>query len=77
MTTRPHFDTTIDELERLVHENLHNIQVLGELRQELTFRTTERAKLLMRQIEAVVAGLLPVPPKPPAPERPDDQQELL
>lgn len=75
--TRRYIKSPIDELETLFKENLHNIQVLGELREELSFRATDRAKLLERQIVAVVNGTLPVGSKPPRPDRGDDQGELL
>lgn len=67
----------IEELEHLFHANLHNLQVLGEIREELTFRSSERAKQLEREVFAVVEGRVPIGPKPLRPEKPDDQGELL
>lgn len=74
---REYFSTPVEELEQLFKDNLHNLQVLGEIRRELTFRTSDRAKQLLREVEAVESGILPVPPKPPRPDRPDDQQVLF
>jgi hypothetical protein len=74
---RKHIKTGIDELEALFRANLHNLQVLGEIREELSFRKTDRAKQLLREVHAIEEGVVPRPPKPPRPERPDDQGEVL
>lgn len=74
---RRYIDSSIDELEALFKANLHSLQVLGEIREELTYRSTDRAKQLLREIRAVEEGMVPLPPKPLRPERPDDQGELL
>jgi len=75
--SRKYFAAPIEELEVLFKANLHNLQILGELREELTYRTSERAKQLHREIRGVEEGLMPKGPKPLRPERPDDQGELL
>lgn len=74
---RPHFRTPIEELEALFKANLHNLQILGEIREELTYRTSERAKQLIREIRGIEEGLMPKGPTPQRPERPEDQGELL
>ncbi len=74
---RRYKNTPIDELESLVRENIHRKQVLGEVRDELTYRTKDRARQLLKEIEGVLAGTLPAPPRPPREERPEDQKELF
>ena len=74
---RKYVQTPVDELERLVRENLHHRQVLGEIRDELTYRETKRGRQLLREAEGILAGDIPLPPKPPRPDGPEDQMELL
>ena len=74
---RKYFKTPIDELEALFKENLNHRQVMGEIRDELTFRTNKRAKQLLREIEGVLAGEVWVPDPPPRPDKPEDQLDLL
>jgi hypothetical protein len=74
---RPFFHTTIDELERLVTENLSSRTVLGRVWEELTYRETERAKRLLRDVEGLLAGEVPRPPPPPRPDSPDSQIPLI
>ena len=74
--TRPFFKTTLDDLEKMARENLHNGQILGDIRSELSYRTTDRAKQLERELLAIAEGRLVAPPGPPRKDRPDDQGEL-
>ena len=74
---RKYLDTLIDSLEALVSENLSHRQVLGEVRDELTYRKTRRAKQLLKEIEAVLAGELSVPDPPPRPDKSENQLDLL
>ncbi len=74
---RPYMDLEVMELETLFRQNLHHRGVLGEIRDELTFRETRRAKQLLAEIEGVLAGRVPVPRKPPKPDSSENQIPLL
>jgi hypothetical protein len=65
---RKYFKVPIDELEALVKENLDHLQILGEIRDELTFRATKRGKQLLREVEGVLDGRM---------SRPEDQLDLI
>jgi hypothetical protein len=45
-----------EELETLVRENLHNPMVLGQVREELAYRESDRAKALMRDVMGILRG---------------------
>lgn len=74
---RKYLDTPIDQLETLVSENLRRRQVLGEIRDELTFRKTPRARQLLREVDGLLRGAAPMPPGPRRPESNDDQLDLM
>ncbi len=75
--TRIYMDKDIDFLEDLVANDKKHAQVLGDVRDELTYRTSDRAKRLRRDVEGLLAGELPAPGTPPRPARPEDQTDLL
>lgn len=75
--SRQYLNAEIEELEALVKENLHHRQVLGEIRDELTYRSRERAKQLLREIDALLGGEVEPSPKPPREGGPEDQMDLL
>lgn len=58
-------------------QHLDRRQVLGDVRDELTYRSTRRAKQLLREVEGVLTGAVPLPPKPPGPDTADNQMDLL
>jgi hypothetical protein len=66
-----------EELETLVRENLHNPMVLGQVREELTYRESDRAKALMRDVMGILRGEVPMPRKPPPPDSEENQLALL
>jgi len=74
---RPYLEASIEDLEKIVKENVNNRTILAKIREELGFRTTRRAKQLRREVDAVLRGEVPRPPKPPRPDRPDDQLSLI
>ena len=74
---RKYMETEIEELEKLVKQNLRKRQVLGEILDELTHRRTKRAKQLRREVGGLLSGEVKLPPPPPRPERPEDQLEIL
>jgi hypothetical protein len=74
---RKYFKTPIDELEALFKENLNHRQVLGDIRDELTHRDTPRARQLLREVDGVLAGVVPAPDTPPGPDRAENQLDLL
>jgi len=76
MTDRPYFDHEIDQLEQLVLQNRDRAVILGQIRTELEYRTTARAKQLLKEVLALVEGKIPKPPPPPA-DRATDQRSML
>lgn len=70
-------DKSIEELETLVKENIHRRPVLAGIKVELTHRKTNRARQLLREVEGILDGELPLPPKPPRPPQPHDQLGLM
>ena len=74
---RKYFETPVDELEAVFRENLRNRQVLGEIRDELTYRSSRRAQQLWREIEGLLRGDVKPPPEPPGPDGPEKQLDLL
>jgi hypothetical protein len=74
---RPYFQTSLADLREMARTNVHNQQVLGEIRAELSFRRSDAARQLERELLAIADGRLSPPPRPPRPDRPDDQGELL
>lgn len=77
MPHRPYFKTPVEDLEKLFKEHIEDRQVLGDLWSELTYRKTDRAKQLRREIEGILGDEVPRPPKPPKPPSPDDQLDLI
>jgi hypothetical protein len=67
----------VDDLESFFRGNVSNLQVLGEIRGELRFRQTDRARQLLKEVEGVLAGAVPLGPKPQRADRADDQTDLL
>jgi hypothetical protein len=74
---RLYFDHGVEELEAIFRANLHDRQVLGEIRDELTFREAERAKQLLREVEGVLSQVIPIPKRPPKPDTPENQIPLI
>jgi hypothetical protein len=73
---RPFINATIDELEKLFSEKKSDHAVLGRIREELTYRTTHRAKQLMREVQGVIDGVVTVK-KTVRPAQPENQLGLL
>jgi hypothetical protein len=73
---RSFIKASIQELERLLSQHKSDHAVLGRLREELTYRTTDRAKQLRREVEGVIEGLVPVKKKTRPPQA-EDQLGLL
>jgi len=67
--TRQYLDATIEELEKLVREHQQTRQ--------LTFRRSKRAKQLLREVEALLRGEVGMPPRPPPPDSPENQLDIL
>ncbi len=76
MQERPYCDRTIDQLEELVAANRDRVAVLGHVRVELERRMTDRAKQLLKEVQALVEGRIPKP-KPPRTARRADQHSLF
>lgn len=56
---RPFFHSSIQHLEELVGENRSRPAILGQIWSELTYRDTDRAKQLMREVKALLDGTVP------------------
>ena len=74
---RPYQRHSIDELGTELKKHRTNHQVLGELRSELTYRTTPRAKQMLREVTALIKGSITLPPTPMKPPEPNDQVVLF
>jgi hypothetical protein len=77
MKDRPFFDTPVDQLEELLQKHKAQPVILRQVRDELQYRGTKRAKQLIREVDGVLDGRVPVKPKPPRAARPEDQLHLL
>jgi hypothetical protein len=74
---RPYMNASVDKLEDLLKEHRSERFVLAQLREELAFRKTTRAKQLLREVEGLLGGAVPMPPKPARPARLEDQLPLI
>jgi hypothetical protein len=74
---RPYLKHSLVELEDLVRKNKHSLAVLGEIRTELTYRTTDGAKALLRDVLGLLTGQVAMPRRPPPPDGPESQLPLL
>lgn len=74
---RIYFDTPLDELASLVCEHRGKPAVLGPIWEELTYRSTDGARQLRREVKALLDGTIPAPPPAPRPDSPDDQRSLF
>lgn len=72
---RPFSEASIDELEEIFDKHVHKRPVLANLKSELAFRSTKRAKQLLTEAQGVLDGDVSVP-KPP-PEDSEDYQMTL
>ena len=75
--SRPYFKHSVEELEQFLRRHVNDPAVLGDLLTELTYRSTERAHQLRREVEGLLSGTVPMPLKPARPARPEDQYPLL
>jgi hypothetical protein len=75
--TRIYITHTLDELESLVLANKHSLAVLGAVREELTYRTTDGAKALLRDVMALLTGQVEMPKRTLPEDGPDQQLPLL
>lgn len=75
--SRPYFKHSIDDLEKLVRTHMHSHAVLGDIREELTFRETDRAKALLRDVMGLLTGVVEMPVREPRSDSPDNQFGLL
>lgn len=74
---RPLFDAEIEDLEKIVREKSYSRTQLAEIREELGFRESARARRLLRDVVALLGGEIPMPKKPAPPPSPEDQIDLL
>jgi hypothetical protein len=74
---RPFFKASVDELEALLRKHQSDRFVLAQLREELGFRRTDRAKQLLREVTGLLSGQVPTRPKLPRAAQPEDQFDLI
>lgn len=74
---RPFSEASAAELEQIFVKHKHDRVVLAQLREELGFRHTRKAKQLLKEILGVLEGNVVLPPRPVRPAKPEDQIDLL
>jgi hypothetical protein len=74
---RQYSEHGIEELEQLVRTHMHSRAVLGDIREELTYRETNRAKALLRDVMGLLTGHIEMPKRPRRADSPEDQLALL
>jgi len=74
---RPFFKASIEDLEKLLAERAWDRFTLSRLREELTYRGTERAKQALREVEGLLSGTVKMPPKPAGADSTSSQMDLL
>jgi hypothetical protein len=67
----------IEQLEDLVKTHMHSRAVLGGIREELTFRETDRAKALLRDVMGLLTGQVEMPRRPLTRDSTENQLALL
>ena len=67
---------TIDQLEELFAQYRFDDATLGRISEELSYRTTDRAQQLRKEILGVLEGRVPRV-RPPRAARPEDQSEMF
>jgi hypothetical protein len=75
--SRPFSEASIKQLQDIFRQNRYKRVVLAELREELVFRKTPKAKQLLKEVLALLAGDVVLPRKPVRASKPEDQIELL
>jgi hypothetical protein len=73
---RPFLQSTVDELEMLLRAHTTDRFTLARLREELLFRSTDRAHQLLREVEGLLSGVVPTK-REARPAQPEDQVSLL
>lgn len=74
---RPYLKANIEELEHIVRTHKHSLAVLGQVREELTYRQTDRAKSLLRDVMGLLTGKVERPRQPPPADSTENQINLL
>lgn len=75
--SRPFMEASIEEIEKIVQDHKSERLTLAQVREELQFRKTKKARQLLREVLGILDGDVPVPPKPPRKDRVEDQLPLL
>ncbi len=73
---RPLLPLTVDQLEELFTQHRYDDAVLGRISEELSYRSTDRAQQLRKEVLGVLEGRIPRI-RPPRAARPEDQSELF
>ena len=74
---RIYFRASVEELAALVLQQRDEPAFLGPICEELTYRETERALQLRREVRALLDGQIPQPAHRLQPASPDDQTNLF
>lgn len=77
MTDRPRFNLTIKELETLRAKRGWDRYALSRLRAELTHGNTDRARALLRDVDALLSGAVKMRERALAEDLPENQIDLL
>lgn len=75
--SRPFMEASIEEIEKIVQDHKSERLILAQVREELQFRSTRKARQLLREVLGILEGEVPVPPKLPRQDRAEDQLPLL
>lgn len=75
--SRIYFRASVEELTALVLKHRDEPAILGPIHDELTYRETERAVQLRREVRGLLDGQVPQPAPPPRPASPADQTNLF
>ena len=74
---RTYLKHELDELRALVLKHADEPGVLGPIHEELTYRSTDGAVQLRREVRALLDGTAPPPPKKDVPDVPGNQRSLF
>ncbi len=74
---RPFMDAPIEKIEEMVRDHTSNRVVLAQVREELQFRKNRRARQLLKEVQGLLDGEVPMPARPPRPDDPSNQLPLI
>lgn len=75
--TRTYLKNDLESLRALVLKHADQPGVLGPIHEELTYRSTDGAVQLRREVRALLDGTVQPPPKKNLPDVPENQRPLF